>query len=152
MPDTIWVRLPSADPAVYLEWMAFWREVEHRMIERPALEAYAARESAPFLRDPIADWISDALAGGIIRQAAAARRGGLPEVAPEISGDPLVLRVAMQYVLLRSHWLDQPDVLEAMGIEPPSATVQSLRESVVDSVAVQLSIHLSAISTEDLAS
>src|SRR3954468_19913078 len=92
VPDSIKVRLPPADPAVYLEWMAYWRDVERRMIERPALEAFASLESAPFVRDPIADFISDVMAGGVIRQAGAARRLGNAEVAPEIVSDALVLR------------------------------------------------------------
>jgi hypothetical protein len=152
VPDTVRARLPHADPAVYLEWMAYWREIEHAMVERPALEAYASRESAPFLRDPIADWISDALAGGIIRQAGAARRAGEREVAPEISGDSLVFWAAMQYVVRRSEWLDQPGTHDAMGIEPPSAAVVSLREWAVNSLTVQLAIHLSSAPAENLAS
>jgi hypothetical protein len=152
VPDTVRVRLPHADPAVYLEWMAYWREVEHRMLERPALEAYAARESAPFLRDPIADWISDGLAGAILRQAGEARRAEVEDVAPEISGDALVFLVAMQYVLRRSEWLEQPGIHEAMGVDPPSATVVSLREWAVNSVTVQLGVHFSSVRTEDLAS
>ena len=28
MPDAITVRLPPADPAVFLEWMAYWRDFE----------------------------------------------------------------------------------------------------------------------------
>src|SRR3954463_3713176 len=117
MPDTISVRLPQADPAVYLEWMAYWRDIERRMIERPALEAFASRESAPFLRDPISDWISDTMAGGGIPPAGAPpppggggarggggapRRGGADVVAPQITGDALVLRQAMKHIAARA--------------------------------------------------
>jgi hypothetical protein len=112
-------------------------------VARPALEAFAARESAPFLRDPIADWISDALAGGIIRQAGAARRAGLREVAPEIAGDALVFREAMKYVVARAEWLSAPGIHEAMDIEPPSPEIVALREWTVDSITVQLAIHFS---------
>src|SRR4051812_50119352 len=96
MPDTISVRLPQADPAVYLEWMAYWRDIERRMIERPALEAFASRESAPFLRDPISDWISDTVAGGVIRQAGGGRREGGDRGAPGITGGAPGLRPAMK--------------------------------------------------------
>jgi len=144
MPDVIRVRLPHADPAVYLEWMAYWRDIERRMLERPALEAFASSQSAPFLRDPIADWISDAMAGGIIRQAGAARREGAEMVAPEIVGDAVVLRQAMRYIAARHEWLSGPGMFEAMAIEPPSPNVIALREWALDSVSVQLAIHFSA--------
>jgi hypothetical protein len=143
MPDTIRVRLPHADPAVYLEWMAYWRDIERHMIERPALEAFASRESAPFIRDPIADWISDAMAGGVIRRASEARRLGHEVVAPEIEGDALVLREALRYILARLEWLNGPGVHEALDIERPSADVIALREWTLDSITVQLAIHFS---------
>jgi hypothetical protein len=143
VPDSIKVRLPHADPSVYLEWMAYWRDVERHMLERPALEAFATSESAPFLRDPIADWISDAMAGGIIRQSGAARRAGAPEVAPEIVGDALVLREAMKYIVARIEWLSGPGMHDAMGIEPPSPEILALREWTVNSITVQLAIHFS---------
>jgi hypothetical protein len=143
MPDTVVVRLPPADPAVYLEWMAYWRDVERHMVEHPALEAFASQESAPFVRDPIADWISDAMAGGIIRQAGAARRAGSREVAPGFAGDALVLAEAIRYVVARAGWLSQPGIHEAMGIEPPSPNVVALREWALDSITVQLAIHFS---------
>ena len=135
------VRLPPADPAVYLEWMAYWRDLERHMIERPALEAFASRESAPFIRDPIADWISDAMAGTVIRQSAEARRRGDEVVSPEIVGDPLVLNEAMRYITARLAWLNQPLMHEAMGIELPSHDVVALREWALDSITVQLAIH-----------
>jgi hypothetical protein len=143
MPDRITVRLPHADPAVYLEWMAYWRDIERHMIERPALEAFAARESAPFLRDPIADWISDGMAGGVIRQAGAARRAGDHQVAPEITADALVLREAMRYIATRLEWLNGDGMHEAMEIELPSPDVVALREWALDSITVQLAIHFS---------
>lgn len=144
MPDDITVRLPPADPAVYLEWMAYWRDVERRMLERPALEAFASSESAPFLRDPIADWISDTMAGAVIRQAGAARRAAAETVAPAIAGDAVVLRQAIRYIAARHDWLITPGVYEAMGIEPPSSDVIALREWALDSIIVQLAIHFSA--------
>ena len=143
MPDTIRVRLPHADPAVYLEWMAYWRDIERCMVEWPALEAFASGESAPFLRDPIADWISDAMAGAVIRQAGAARRAGDETVGPEIVGDALVLREAMKFIAARHEWLTGPGVFEAMGIDPPSPDIIALREWVLDSIMVQLAIHFS---------
>src|SRR5438093_10895092 len=115
MTDTLSVHLPRVPPALYLEWVAYWREVEHRMLERPALADHAARESAPFLRDPIADWISDSLVGGIVNQAGAARRAGDGEVAPELQGDALVMREWTRYMRRRADWLDQPGVHRAMG-------------------------------------
>ncbi len=144
MPEAITVRLPHADPAVYLEWMAYWRDIERRMIERPALEAFASRESAPFIRDPIADWISDAMAGGIIRQAGEARRVGADAVGPQITGDALVLREAMKYIAARIEWLNGPGMYQALAIEPPSPDVIALREWALESIIVQLAIHFSA--------
>jgi hypothetical protein len=143
MPDTVVVRLPHADPSVYLEWMAYWRDIERHMLERPALASFAAQESAPFLQDPIADWISDAMAGGIIRQAGAARRAGCAEVAPEIAGDALVFSEAMRYVVARIEWLAGPGMHEAMHVDPPSPEVIALREWTVNSVTVQLAVHFS---------
>jgi hypothetical protein len=144
VPDTVLVRLPPADPAVYLEWMAYWRDIEGHMIERPALEEFASSQSAPFLRDPIADWISDALVGGVIRQAAAARREGRHQVSPVIAGDALVFGEALRYVVARARWLEMAGIHEAMRIEPPSAEVVALRGWTLDSVTVQLAVHASA--------
>jgi hypothetical protein len=143
MPDDLVVRLPPADPAVYLEWMAYWRDIERHMVEHPALAAFASRESAPFVNDPVADWISDTLAGGIIRQAGAARRAGEAVVAPALRSDALVLTEAVRYATARAEWLGGPGVHEAMDIEPPSANVVALREWAFDSIAVQLAVHFS---------
>lgn len=144
MPDAVVVRMPPAHPAVYLEWMAYWRDIEGHMVERPALEEFASNQSAPFLRDPIADWISDALVGGIIRQAGTARREGRHQVAPEIAGDALVFGQALRYVVARARWLGMPGIHEAIGIEPPSAEIVALREWTMNSVMVQLAIHAGA--------
>jgi hypothetical protein len=144
MPDALTVRLPPADPAVYLEWMAYWRDIERKMLERPALHAFASEESVPFIRDPVADFISDVMAGGVIRQAGAARRMGAESVAPEIVGDALVLRDAMKYIAARLEWLGGPGMHEALRIEPPSPDVVALREWALDSITVQLAIHFSA--------
>src|SRR5437764_10936177 len=129
MTDALTVRLPRVSPALYLEWVAYWREVEDRMLERPALADHAARESAPFLRDPIADWISDTIVGGIVSQAGEARRAGLPEVAPEVQGDALVMREWIRYMGRRAAWLDRAGVHRAIGVEPPSPAVVELREA-----------------------
>jgi hypothetical protein len=143
MPDQITARLPHADPAVYLEWMAYWRDIERRMLERPAPEPFDTSAGAPFVRDPIADWISDAMAGGIFRQAGAARRIGAETVAPEVTADPMVLRDAMRYLAARHEWLNSPGMYRAIGIEPPSPDVIALREWALDSITVQLAIHFS---------
>src|SRR5206468_1665918 len=37
LPGSVTVTLPSARPDAYLQWVAFWREVEHRMLESPSL-------------------------------------------------------------------------------------------------------------------
>jgi hypothetical protein len=142
MTDSVTVRLPRVSPALYLEWVAYWREVERRMLEHPALADHAARESAPFLRDPIADWISDTVVGAIVSQAGEARRAGLDTVAPELGGDVLVMREWIRYMARRAEWLDRPGVHRAMGVEPPIPAVVELRESVGQAVYTQLALHV----------
>jgi hypothetical protein len=97
--------LSPALPARYLSWMAFWREVERKMVESPKLADMAAQEARPFLHDPVADFLSERVVASISRQAMEARSRGDSEVTPVIEGDEATMRRALEYVAARGRWL-----------------------------------------------
>lgn len=127
------LQLPAADPATYLAWMAYWRDVEARMLELPALEQFISREAAPFLHSAIAVQLSSAV-GQIATQAAAAMEAGRAHVAPEISlnGSSEMLTDIASYILRRGAWLAQH--ADALRVDAPSIRVRQLRASVVMSL------------------
>jgi hypothetical protein len=130
--------LPPALPARYLAWMAFWREVERKMVESPQLAEVASQESRPFLHDPVADFLSEKVVASISRQAHDARSRGASEVSPAIEGDEALMRQALEYVAARGRWLQEPGVAEAMGIEPLEPDLVDLRNEVLSTLIVQL--------------
>jgi hypothetical protein len=130
--------LPPALPDRYLTWMAFWREVERKMVESPQLAEVAAEESRPFLHDPVADFLSERVVAAISRQAHEARSRRASEVSPVVEGDEALLRQAMEYVAARGRWLQEPGVAEAMGIDPLEPDLVDLRNEVLASLMVQL--------------
>jgi hypothetical protein len=129
--------LPPALPARYLSWMAFWREVERKMVESPKLADMAAEEARPFLHDPVADFLSERVAA-ISRQAQEARSEGASEVSPVIEGDEATMRQALEYVAARGRWLQEPGVAEAMGIDPLEPDLVDLRNAVLASLQAQI--------------
>jgi hypothetical protein len=130
--------LPPALPARYLAWMAFWREVERKMVESPHLAEVAAEESRPFLHDPVADFLSEKVVAAISRQAHEARSQGAAEVSPVIEGDEPLMRQALEYVAARGRWLQEPGVAQAMGIEPLEPDLVELRNETLATLMVQL--------------
>ena len=136
------VRLPAAPPDDYLRWMAYWREVEQAMADRPALERHASAMSAPFVREPFADHLSGVWVTSIIQQAADAKRTGAESVSPSLEGSAADMLRAADYVERRGRWLHTTVVVEAMGIRPlephlvrlRAEAVKSLREQAADGV------------------
>ena len=80
--ESVTVLLPPAAPEAYLRWMSFWRQVEQRRIERPALNEVASAESAPSAGDRVANFLSSEVVTAIMAQAAKARREGGAVVMP----------------------------------------------------------------------
>jgi hypothetical protein len=130
--------LPPALPARYLSWMAFWREVERKMVENPQLADMAAEEARPFLHDPVADFLSERVVAAISRQAQDARAQGASAVSPVVEGDEATMRQAPEYVAARGRWLQEPGVAEAMGIDPLEPDLVELRNEVLASLGAQL--------------
>lgn len=134
--DMTQVRLPEAPTAHYVRWMAYWREVESAMLDRPRIERVASKEAAPFLEGSIARFIS-AAATDIMRQARAAEEQGHKTVAPELSAaDPTVFGDVADYLRRRSTWLDEFGT--ALGVNPLEEHLRDLRVAcirVVDQVA-----------------
>jgi hypothetical protein len=130
--------LPPALPGRYLSWMAFWREVERKMLENPQLAEIAAVGSRPFVRDPVADFLSEKVVAAISRQAHEARSRGASEVSPVIEGEPGMVRQALEYVAARGRWLQEPGVAQAMGIEPLEPDLVELRSEALATLTVQL--------------
>src|SRR5439155_21170731 len=98
LPGSVTVTLPAARPDAYLRWVAFWREVEHRMLESPSLEDYATSVSVPFLRGEVAGFVSDVLARQLVDQATRAQGEGKDYVVPRVSGDRRLLTAAKWYI------------------------------------------------------
>jgi hypothetical protein len=119
--------------------MAFWREVERKMVENPQLAEMAAEEARPFLHDPVADFLSERVVAAISRQAQEARTRGASEVSPVIEGEEQTMRLALEYVGTRGRWLQEPGVAEAMGIDPLEPDLVDLRNEVLASIITQLS-------------
>ena len=98
--------------------MAFWREIETKMRERPALEKLGSEEAAPFLRGNVAMLLSD-LARELTRQSMAALSEGRNTVVPSVAlpASSALLAKMATYMELRGAWLTK--YAEAIGIEPP---------------------------------
>jgi hypothetical protein len=137
-PDQAEFLLPIAETATYLEWVRYWRHLEELMHEHPALEEYATERSAPFLRDPIADWISETMVESIRVQACDALVAGMWHLAPSLLADPMVLGRAVDYVELRTRWLEGDGIHRALGIAPPVYQVSQLRHEFVRTLRMQL--------------
>jgi hypothetical protein len=131
------IKLPEAEPADYLSWMAFWREVEQRVGASPALETMASEESAPFIRDDIARFLSDNIVGAIATQAGEAKQRGDELVTPMLRGNVEIVPRALHDVALRMRWLTD-ERCRAMGIEPLEPHLVALRLRVLETVLDQL--------------
>ncbi|MGH2663592.1 MAG: hypothetical protein ACRDH8_12500 [Actinomycetota bacterium] len=138
MAGTVTVRLPEAPPEHYLRWMVFWRDVELIMGQTPTLAEAAAEESAPFIRDEVADFLSRDVVGSILKQAREARDAGSETVIPVLVVDRDLLRQGAEYVVARGMWLERPGVLEAMGVAPLEEHLAHLRARAVEEVRRQL--------------
>lgn len=129
--------LPEASPTSYLRWLAFWREIEQRMVERPSLEAAASEASAPFISDQVAQTISNTLVPQIVEEARAAETRGDRTVAPALEADHNMVVQAVRYVRSRVAFLT-PDVCKAMGVEPLDPALIRLRDAVLQAIEDQL--------------
>ena len=132
------ITLPAAPPQDYIRWMAFWRDVETKMAQAPRLAEMAGEESAPFVRDPVADFLSKEVVRAIAGQALEAERAGEASVEPVISGDRALLEEGMDYVIRRGGWMAQPGVMEALGVRPLEDDLVTLRMRAVQAVAAAL--------------
>lgn len=135
--------LPAAPPELYLRWMAFWREVEQVMLDSPALEEFASSQSAPFMHDPVARFVSNVVVFQITEQARDALARGTEEARPTVSGDSELLRMGVWYAAERGDWLasqlaDGKTVAEAIGIRPLEPELVILRKRTFREVAQQL--------------
>jgi hypothetical protein len=135
---TVTIQLPEAPPEHYLRWMVFWRDVELVMGQTPALAEAAAQESAPFVRDEIADFLSREVVGSILSQAREARDSGLATVIPVLVVDRDMLQKGAEYVVARADWLERPGVMEAMGVAPLEEHLAHLRARAIEEVRRQL--------------
>lgn len=142
LPGSVTVTLPAARPDAYLRWVAFWREVEDRMLQSPSLEAYASSMSVPFLRGEVARFVSDVLARQLVDQATRAERQGRDYVVPRITGDRRLLAAAKWYIAERGDWLSSSSgtttMAEAMGVPALPSDLVSLRQRVVTALALEL--------------
>lgn len=136
MAEEAELRLPPAPPGLYLRWMRYWREIERVMVDYPRLAELAGEESAPFLRDPIAEYLSHEVIPQIVEQAEGAATA--PKVSPVLVADVSKIRRALDYIAKRAGWLSQPGVHDALGVAEPDSEIRDLRARVVVAVAEQL--------------
>jgi len=129
--------LPAASPDSYLRWMAFWREIEQKMGERPELEQQASTLAAPFVRDEIAGYLSAVVIPAIVDQARRATAAGELSVEPAFDGDQEVLERGLDYVAKRGAFLT-PEICRAMDVEPLEPKLAELRNRVLESLRHQL--------------
>jgi hypothetical protein len=124
---TLLVRLPEAKPDTYLSWMAFWREVEAKMLDRPALDQLGSEEAAPFLHGRIALLLSD-LVRELSNQSVLAIEARAGWVTPEVKVPPSaeVLAEMASYLWRRGAWLAV--YASSIGISPVSKEVEDLRQ------------------------
>jgi hypothetical protein len=132
----ITVEFPKASPADYLRWMAFWREVEQKMGESPALEELATSESAGFVRGDVAEFLSG-IVNSVSSQAKDASARGEGTFAPTLVVDEGMFRLGVADFALRIKWLTD-ERCRAMGIEPLDPSLVQLRTRVLEAVATRL--------------
>ena len=133
MTGPLIVRLPPAPPDTYLRWMAYWRELEGALHQHAAVAALAAAQGVPFFEDDVADYMSGVLATAVIDQAATARRLGAPLIAPQLEGPMELLGRVAEHVRRRVAWLNDCQVPDVFGIEPPDVEVLALRTAAMES-------------------
>lgn len=112
------VTLPEAAPRDYARWLAVWREVEQRAVDRGWIPGDEVLERAPRAREAVADFLAREVAAEVARQAHAAERAGRGRVAPRVRGDGELLAEALGYLIRWTGWLREPGVPEALGLEP----------------------------------
>ena len=123
------VTLPPASPTSYLRWVAFWREVEDRMLASEQLREIAAKEAAPFMDGEVARFISQA-AGQIASQATS-----VPDhdsFTPVITIPPAIRGEVAETIARRAAWLDLNH--EALGIGALEQDLGDLRSRVIAAV------------------
>lgn len=129
--ETYVLRLPAAHPETYLSWVAYWRKVEAKMLEFPALEVAASEQSAPFLHGTIALQLSEVVRA-TSKQATTALAKGRLSVSPEIrlAGSADTLGEMAFYVQRHADWLREHG--QSLGVEPPSLDIRELRTATVN--------------------
>ncbi len=132
------LQLPEAPPRTYLRWMAYWRDIESKLARNRLLERFVSSESATFLSDDVARFISDGLVAEIERQSSEALLNDEQTVSPTVRGDADLLRRSVEYVIRRARWLQIPEMAEVTGLEPLDDDLADLRAKVVAVVQLQL--------------
>lgn len=138
MGTRVKIVLPPGPPAAYRKWVAFWREVEEKMLARPALEALASEASAPFLRGAAAAFWSEVVVYEIMTQALTAKRVGDRLVSPSFAGDAALIAEAVDIVERRGRWLHLDVVAKAIGVEPLERELLLLQAKVIEVIRHQL--------------
>jgi anti-anti-sigma factor len=120
----ITIRLPVAPPEVYRRYLDWWR----------ALEAVVAEEAA----HTSTSMLIPGQAADLKAQVDAAWAEGRSEVAPTVSGDALIWRIALSHSDRRDRWLE-----EAAGTRPEIPTLDpeaaALRERILEAIRERLS-------------
>jgi hypothetical protein len=142
LPDReVTVTYPAARPAVYLRWLAYFREVESAMLVHAGLADLAMKEAGPFVQGETAGFISTTV-GRLASQAREAQAKGSAEVAPIISGNARLLAESLLLVERRNAWLEADvngrPLVEVLGIDSLDADGHALRTAAIDSVRHQL--------------
>ncbi|TMK84710.1 MAG: STAS domain-containing protein [Actinobacteria bacterium] len=134
--EDVSIRLPAASPATYLRYLEWWRDLA-RFLERDA----GLKERSRAMGGPV-----DALAVQVLgpthaseidTQARGALNRGDAEVAPVITGRPVLWRIALTYADRRMAWL-RDLARERTDVPPIESDVDALRASIHQAVRAAL--------------
>jgi len=135
--EDIEVRLPTAEPALYLRWVAFLRTLEAIMHDHPPLAELARQESgASFTDGQVASFVAESVIPSLRRQAFQAITSERTTVAPTLTASRVLLHGWLDQTVRQGAWLglfgrQGPQRLTALGLKVPDADMRDLLQRII---------------------